>query len=515
LPESSALLAPNDIEVEIEEFVAVEVPARRRSPVSHHGRTIILLILLTMTAILINGYHVGVEDQEVYLTAIKKNLDPSSYPVNDSFFSEQMKAAVFVPAVAATARVLHSVEWALLLWYALSLFGILLACWKLTAACFQDERARWAALLLLTALLTIPIAGTALYPVDQYLNPRTPATCGILLALAACLEKRWLRTAAWLIFATLMHPLMALFGMSLVLFVAWPANSIPYSAPMFLAFMMPLHLMQRPSAAWKEAVQARSYCFPLMWTWYEWLGLLAPVVFVWWFARIAKRNGMDTLNRLASRLLAFAIFQFAVGALMTIPSVTEQLAAFQPMRWLHVFYFLFLLMAGGLAGQFLMRNKTWYWVILFVPLAAGMFYAQRDLFEHSNHIEWPGAALKNPWAKAFLWAKANTPKSAVFAIDPKYMAMNEEEGYGFRALAERSLLAENQKDPGEVMVFPDLAAEWQRQVHAQRGIENFSPEQFRELKTRYDVSWAVLPGTAKVAQDCPYRNEVVQVCHVE
>ena len=479
------------------------------------ARTIVLLILLTIVAIAIHGYHVGVEDQDVYLSAIQKNLDPSLYPFNDTFFAEQMKAALFVPAVAATARLLHSLDWALLLWHVLFLFGILAACWKLAARCFESERARWCALLLLTALLTIPIAGTALYPVDQYLNPRIPATCGILMALSASLEKRWPRTVLWLIFAAAMHPLMALFGISLVLFVAWPAELFPVRTPMLLAFMLPLRLLRLPTEAWKEAVLARRYCFPMQWEWYEWLGLIVPVIMVWWFARIAKQHGMKTLHQVASRLLAFAIFQFVVALLMTVPAVTEQLTAFQPMRWLHIFYFLFLLMAGGMIGQFLMRDRNWFWLALYLPLAMGMLFAQRALFEHSNHIELPGAKLRNPWANAFLWVKTNTPKSAVFAIPPKYMELHEEEGYGFRALAQRSMLAEDQKDPGEVMVFPDLASEWQRQVHAQRGIEKFSRAQFQELKARYNVSWVVLPGSAKVEEQCPYQNDVVQVCRID
>lgn len=493
---------------------SVEAQLNGRPMVSARVRTVLLLILLTVGGVLISGYHVGVEDQEVYLSAIEKNLDPSAYPFNDTFFAEQMKVALFVPAVAETARVLHSVEWALLLWQLLALFGIQLACWKMVGACFESERARWAGMLLLTALLTLPIAGTALYPVDQYLNPRIPATCGILMALSASIEKRWLRTTLWLVFAAAMHPLMALFGISLVVFVSWPTAILPRRAGLLLAFMLPLRLLRPPSEAWKEAVLARRYCFPMLWTWYEWLGLIVPALLVWWFSCVARRRGMTKLHHLSSRLLGFAVFQFVVAILMSVPEATEQLTAFQPMRWLHVFYFLFLLMAGGMIGQFVMRERSWYWLLLILPLAGVMFFAQRNLFKHSDHIEWPGTRPRNPWANAFLWIRANTPKSAVFAIDPKYMTMREEEGYGFRALAVRSMLAEDQKDPGEVMVFPDLAEEWQRQVHAQKGLESFSAERYAELKARYNVSWIVLSGSAKVSQPCPYQNSVVQVCRI-
>jgi hypothetical protein len=482
-----------------------------------HGRIIGMLLLLTLAAILIHGYHVGVEDQEVYLAAINKHLDPAAYPFNARFFTEQTNLTGFVPAVSATARLFHSVAWALFLWQVGFIFLILWGCWKLAAACFADERARWSGVLLVTVLLTIPIAGTRLYPLDQYLHPRAPAVCGILWALVATLEKRWLRAAACLLFAALMHPLMALFGASLLLFVSWPAKGarkITQMAPA-TAMVLPFQLFHRPSDAWREAAQARTYYFLLQWTWYEWLGMVAPVLLVWWFARIARRHGMATLRLVASRLVFFAIFQFAIGVLLTLSPATEQLVTFQPMRWLHIFYFLFLLMAGGLIGQFLLRGKAWRWLILFLPLAGTMFYVQRDSFRYSDHIELPGRAPKNPWAKAFLWLDVYTPKNAVFAIDPDYMGLHAEDGYGIRAIAKRSLLAENQKDPGAATVFPDLAPEWREQVHAQHGIESFDRDQFHRLKTRYGVSWTVLPAAAKVPLECPYRNEAAQVCKVE
>jgi hypothetical protein len=508
-------------------------------------RPLCILLLLTAAAVLIHGYHMGIEDQDVYLAAINKNLNPALYPFNSVFFTEQMKSSLFIQAVAGSIRLTGvPVAWALLLWQIFAIFLVLLGCWRVASACFVREAAQWAGVLMVTVLLTMPIAGTSLFLVDPYLHPRAPATGFILLALAQCLKKNWLMTAMWLLLAGLMHPLMALFGVSLIVFAgveiagAGPRGNAKASAGQDesrkngagigaakttgragVLVLMPLGLLGHPSAAWKEATQARRYYFPLMWTWYEWLGLIAPVVLVWWFARIAQRHGMATLERLAGRLVAFAVFQFAVGVVMTFPAATEQLAAYQPMRWLHIFYFLFLLMAGGLTEEFLLRGKAWRrsisWLIVFVPLAAGMCYVQRDEFRYSNHIEWPGRAVRNPWARAFLWVGEFTPQDAVFAIDPRYMTLHAEEGYGFRALAKRSLLAENHKDPGAATVFPALAETWQEQVHAQRGIEGFTPQQFHQLNVRYGVTWTVLPVTASVEIPCPYRNEIAQVCRVE
>ncbi len=487
-----------------------------RASAGFNWRIVGALVLLTFVAILIHGYHVGVEDQEVYLAAVNKTLDPSAYSFNARFFTEQTKLAYFIPAVAATVRLLHSVAWTLFLWQIVSIFLILWGCWKLAAACFEDERARWCAVLLVTVLLTIPIAGTALFPLDPYLHPRAPSTAGVILALAASLEKRWLRAAAWMCFALLMHPLMALFGVSLLLFFSWPAGQkFTQTARSATAMVLPFYLFQKPSDAWREAVMARRYYFPMAWTWYEWLGLIAPVLLVWWFAHIARRHGMATLERLATRLTAFAVFQFAVAAFMTMPAATEQLTSFQPMRWLHIFYFIFLVMSGGLIGQFLLCGRAWRWLILFLPLAGTMFFVQRDTFKYSNHIEWPGRTVKNPWAKAFLWSSVYTPKNAIFAIDPDYFELHEEDGYGIRALSHRSLLAENQKDPGAATVFPDLAPEWREQVNAQKGVESFTRTQFHQLNVRYGVSWTVLPVTATVPLECPYRNEAAQVCKVQ
>src|SRR5208282_4364086 len=175
-------------------------------------RTVCILLLLTAAAVLIHGYHLGIEDQDVYLAAVNKSLHPELYPVNSVFFTEQMKSSLFISAVAGSIRLTGMrVAWALLLWQVGSIFLVLLGCWKVASECFEREAARWAGVSLVTVLLTMPIAGTALFLVDTYLHPRALAAGAILLALAACLKKNWLRSAAWLVAAGLMHPLMALF----------------------------------------------------------------------------------------------------------------------------------------------------------------------------------------------------------------------------------------------------------------------------------------------------------------
>ena len=467
------------------------------------------LALLTICAIAIHGYHVGIEDQDVYLAAAKKWLHPSLYPVNAEFFTEQMKAALFIPALAATARVV-TLEWALLGWHVGSLFLVLLGCWRIAEVCFDAPASRWAAVATVAVLLTLPIAGTALYPVDPYLHPRAPASAGVLLAAAAALERRWGRTGIWILFALAMHPLMGLFGLSLLAFLCLPFSNpaLPTAAFAFVWF-------QRPSPAWNEAVQARSYYFPLRWQWYEWLGMLAPLGIIWAAGRIAERHFSPVLQRITSRLVLFAFFQTGVALLMTVPASMTVLPALQPMRWLHIFYFFFLVIVGGMAGEFILRDRVWASILIFGCLAGAMYYVQRDLFAHSNHLELPGRPPANPWQQAFLWIRANTSSADVFALDPKYMELPEEDAYGFRAWAERSMLAEDQKDPGAATVFPELAAKWQEQVHATRGIQNFTAAQFGELRDRFAVRWVVLPASASPPLSCPFRDEAARVCRIE
>ena len=66
----------------------------------------------------------------------------------------------------------------------------------------------------MAALLTIPVAGTALYIMDQYLNPRNLAAFAAIFAVARTLEKKYLRAVLWLVFAASVHPLMAAFACS-------------------------------------------------------------------------------------------------------------------------------------------------------------------------------------------------------------------------------------------------------------------------------------------------------------
>jgi hypothetical protein len=152
--------------------------------------------------------------------------------------------------------------------------------------------------------------------------------------------------------------------------------------------------------------------------------------------------------------------------------------------------------------------------MLFVPLAAVKVYAQRHEFPSSAHIEWPGAAPRSPWLQSFLWIRNNTPREALFALDPWYLRRPGVDNHGFRALAERSSLADRVKDSGVSALFPPVAPQWLEQARAQDGWRDFDALDFHLLKHKYGVTWVVVEHPVHDL-NCLYRNEAVQVCRID
>src|SRR5438874_2975255 len=113
------------------------------------------LLLLTAAAVLIHGYHLGVEDQTIYLPAIKEILDPALYPRDAEFFLAQTRPTIFPQVVAATVRFTHaSVESAVFGWQLFSIFLILAASLRWARKLFSSTAAQWAAVAMVVAMFT-------------------------------------------------------------------------------------------------------------------------------------------------------------------------------------------------------------------------------------------------------------------------------------------------------------------------------------------------------------------------
>jgi hypothetical protein len=474
----------------------------------------VLLALLTLGALLVHGYHPWAEDSGIYIPGVEKILQPELFPFNSQFFESHAHLTFFPNLIAASVRISHlPLDMVLFFWQLTSIFLLLLACWQLIGKCFHDERARWAGVALIAVLLTLPVAGTALYIMDQYVNPRNLVACAAIFAIVKVIEKKYFLAALFLVVAAAIHPLMSVFAFSYcVVLLCIEKFDLPSTD---LACLLPFGLsFDPPPAAYHEVALEHPYFYLLQWHWYEWLGAIAPIAILWWFSRIARSRQFGKLDLLCRALIVYELVYLLVSLILTIPPRFEALARLQPMRSLYLLYVLFFLFAGGLLGEYVLKNRVWRWAALFVPLCAGMFVAQRALFPASAHIEWPGAAPKNQWVQAFLWIRANTPRDAIFALNPTHMDIPGEEENGFEAVAERSMLADANKASGAVSMFPAMADEWFSQIQAQSGWTTFQVQDFRRLKSQYGVSWVVLQQPGIAGLDCPYQNATVLVCRL-
>ena len=475
-------------------------------------KPVFLLLLLTLGALLVHGYHPWAEDAEIYLPGVEKILDPKLFPFGAEFFQSHAQLTLFPNLLAALVAASHlPLEWVLFVVHVTSIFLLLLACWELTGKCFPDPKARWAGVALMAGLLTLPVAGTALYIMDQYVNPRNLSAFAVIFCIAKVVDRKYLQAALFLVLAAVIHPFMSVFALFYcALLVAMRAYDFRRAG---FAALLPFGItFEPPSPAYHEAALSHPFHYLLRWQWYEWLGVVGPLAILWWFSRLARSRKWGNLDVLCRALIPYGLISAAAALALSIPARWESLARLQPMRSLYLLYILLVLFGGGFLAETVLKNRVWRWLALFVPLCAGMFLAQRALFPASAPIEWPGAAPRNPWVRAFLWIRQSTPSGAIFALDPFYMHLDGEDANGFRAIAERSMLADAVKDSGAVTMFPPLAEEWLRQVQAHSGWQKFQLADFARLRAAYGVDWVVVQPPGLAGGHCPYRNEAVLVC---
>jgi hypothetical protein len=482
------------------------------------------LALLTAAAVAVNGYHFGTDDGAVYLPAVVHSIHPNLYPYGEEFFESHASLSAFTALVGASARVLHlNVEWTIFLWHVLTIFVFLLAAWRLASVCFESARARWSAVLLSSLVLTVPAAGTALVLMDPYLTARSASTPLSILAIAAFLEGRRREAVFWLALTALVHPQMALFAAGCLGILALPAK---WTTPLFeprplvdatsaTAAAFPLGFSFAPATPeYHQALEMRNFLSVLHWTWYEWIGVAAPLAFFTCFSRLQPRAATPAFNRISRALTLFGIAATVVAIVFAFTSKLDTFLRLQPMRAFQLIYIVFFLLLGGLLGEYVLKSRYWLWAGLFTAIGAGIFLVQRNAYASSRHIEWPGAAPVNPWVEAFVWIRNNTPQNAVFALDPYYIELPGEDQHGFRGIAQRSVLTDHFKDSGVVSLFPQLAPEWSHEQQVQQNWTHFQLSDFQELAEHYPVSWTVLQGTAPPGLNCPHKNEAVEVCQI-
>jgi hypothetical protein len=483
-------------------------------------RNIVLVLAFSILAMATMGYHPGIEDDGVYLTAIKSDLNPALYPHDSAFFRVQLQATLFDKWVADFIRVTHiPVSVTELLFQFISILLIIAGSWSIARVLFQEERARWAGVALTSAMMTLPVAGTALYLADQHLHPRNVATALVLVAVSRILAgKRW-QAVPLLLLSFVLHPIMAALGISFCFFLTMalldPVHVWLRSLRDSLATVLPLGwILESPTPVWHRALQTRGYYFLYSWRWYEWLGALGPLILFWILWRVALKHKETMLARFSLAIFSYGVFQQAVAMIVLGSPALVRLTPMQPMRFLHLIYCFMTLVAGCLLGKYLLKSNTLRWAAFLIIINVGMFASQRALYGSSQHLELPGIQSSNPWLQSFAWIRANTPTDAYFAMDPNYLAAPGEDYHGFRALAERSQLADMVKDTSVVTQVPELGPAWERQVDATAGWQNFKLADFQRLKNDFGVDWVIvsLPQPAGLA--CEWHNASLAVCRI-
>jgi hypothetical protein len=95
-------------------------------------RNFLLILAFSVLGFGVMGYHPGIEDDGIYLTAVKADLNPALYPYDAAFFKLQMRISVFDTWMAHFVQWTGiPVAWAELLGQSLSILMVIWACWSI------------------------------------------------------------------------------------------------------------------------------------------------------------------------------------------------------------------------------------------------------------------------------------------------------------------------------------------------------------------------------------------------
>ena len=494
---------------------SVTTPSGERPPV-------LRLAALTIASLAVHGYHLGVDDGEIYIPAARRLQNPGLYPFAPEFFLSHAHMSLFSPTLAWTARLTHfSMDWTVLAWYIALLFGMMISCWMLAAACFETKRARWSAVLIMAAVISMPATNTGLLLIDPYLSARSFSTPLTIFALASILEAKYVRAAIAVVLTATVHPQMVAYLLFLV-GVMWimertKSKETPRVATVasFAMFLPGGFHLASATGPYREALYSRGFYFISTWEWYHWLGMLAPLAILAFFWKSKLRGTRPGFARLSFAMIPFGLLSIVVALIFSSSHSFDMFARTQPLRTFHLITLVFILLLGGVIGEFAAENRPWVVATIVLPLACGMFYVQHEAYPNSPHIEWPSATSSNAWVNTLLWVRKNTPEDAVFAEDSSYFLQDGVDQHGFRAISARSALADYYKDGGVVAIFPFLAPEWKQMSDATYGLNRFSVAQFRALRQEYpEVGWTVIHGTGPQGLECPYQKDSYSVCRM-
>lgn len=496
-------------------------PVRLRTHASHPfaGRAVHYagMFVAGSAALLLHGYHPYVVDASIYLTGVEKRLHPALFSRDDTLISAHAQLSIFSWVMAGLQEMTHIPLSVLsfLVYFAL-LCGLLLLCFRLGEELFASRRAAWGATLLMAACMPVPVAATSLLLIDPYLTSRSFSTDLSLLAILASIRNRWTLALLSCALTIAFHPLMGIYLACFLLmdFLVsrrrWGLAAAACATAFALSGAILLATRNTPvTASYREAVLGRVYYFLAFWHWYEVIGLVAPLILL---ALVWKYAEMPTPLR---RLAAVCVLVGATSSLCCVcfvhPSGPYFLTRLQLLRSFHTIYALGIVMLGGAVAKYCTGRRQFGWFAALGAVACGMFLLQRHDYSGLPDVEWPGAAVSNPWETGLLWIRNNTPQNALFAMDPQLMFFDDDAIPGFRAIAERSILTDI-KDEGLASLFPPLAPVWAGRIARESGLDTEGDAQRRQQLLGTGANWLLLSPRSTTSLPCPYRNAALQVC---
>jgi hypothetical protein len=508
--------------------------ARRWSP----ARWSVTFAALALATILVHGYHPLAEDGGLYAAGVELTLNRSLFPHHSEFVSEHLHYSVFAPAVAAVTRLTHlPLPGALLLVNLLSIVLMLLAARSVLRRVSGNERVKLAGIAMLAALSTVPVAGTSLLLMDPYITARSLSTPLSLWAVAFALDdwKQKPRSLAACIasiaLAAAFHPLMAGYTAGLILILRALRSqhrAVTLSSFALLTFAASAILQARASADSAPVVlaaQSRYYWFLSQWHWYEIFGLIGPLLVLIAVLRWNRFHSAKRCTRLCIACILYGCLATFVALVFANESFHAHIVArLQPLRAFLMIYVIMLLLLGSSLQQMFerlgplsVRRYTRYAMVpILLTAALIMFVTECSEFPASAHIELPWRLQQspNPWVRAFLWCRDNTPQNALFALDADYITTAGEDAQTFRAIALRSALPDFSKDGGEAAITPRLAKDWMAGFTAQLNLDEQTTPQLHAHLDPYGVRWVILRATSPATLSCPYQNGILKVCRL-
>lgn len=493
--------------------------------------------VLTMIAIAVQGYHPYAEDGGLYLSEVKKCLDPGLYPGWSQFVTAQAKFSLFAPMMAALVRISHLHLMTLMfLVYVGSIWATLTAGWMISFRCFRNILACYGATALLALWLAMPIAGTSLMLMDPYVTARSLSTpCALLslaLAMDVCEALRngaalpWDKlglASAFMVMAEIMHPLMATYALGCTILLAssfttrrrWRAISLLSLCGLgFLVAATVYFCTPAPTLEYVRVAQTRTYWFIDRWEWYELFGLVAPLALLGAIPRLAQRANCPLLKPLVHMTIAAG----AAGALIAAAFAREScvsyaVARLQPLRIFQIVYIVMILLAGGMIAERILVKQVSRWLALFAIAGGIALTCELESYPSSAHLEFPWSVSQNKWEQAFRWVRDNTPRDALFAMDSNYITAAGEDSQNFRAIAERSALPDYSKDGGIAAIAPRLAERWAYGESVETHLNELTDSERAVRLVTAGAGWIVLSGDAMTSFSCPYVNSAVKICH--